>query len=273
MRHCFWFLMLFCQRTTLTHYNACVVKSLNFVIFPWGTSSDCKWPAFCQPLTVSKDGWSFLFQKGGQWVKNVKKRNKKLISIVCACVCLPGSCSSPDLGWVGPSAGPSCPGAPPACWPRPCSWRWTGGPGSWSTACPWRDASPPGRPSPPGRAENPLKPAPNFLLVRHWMWTHCEAAEADQHLRLVFQVGGLDGAHQLLLLGQPGVKQALGESGDNRRRDTEIQRTMSRLKNEGGGTERWVHHRSRVLQGTKGSAQKPKRPANNNKSVVFSVSK
>lgn len=36
--------------------------------------------------------------------------------------------------------------------------------------------------------------------------THGKAAEAGHHLRLVLQVGGLDGANQLLLLSQPGVK-------------------------------------------------------------------
>lgn len=82
------------------------------------------------------------------------------------------------------------------------------------------------------------------------MWTHCEAAEAGQRLRLVLQVGGLDGAHQLLLLGQPGVEQALGEGGHNRRGDTEIARRISRLRIEGGGIERWVRRGSWVLQGS-----------------------
>lgn len=36
--------------------------------------------------------------------------------------------------------------------------------------------------------------------------THGKAAEAGHHLCLVLQVGGLDGANQLLLLSQPGVK-------------------------------------------------------------------
>lgn len=49
--------------------------------------------------------------------------------------------------------------------------------------------------------------------------THSKAAEAGHHLRLVLQVRGLDGANQLLLLGQPGVKQTL--MGQNKRGENE----------------------------------------------------
>lgn len=49
--------------------------------------------------------------------------------------------------------------------------------------------------------------------------THSKAAEAGHHLRLVLQVRGLDGANQLLPLGQPGVKQML--MGQNKRGEDE----------------------------------------------------
>lgn len=54
-----------------------------------------------------------------------------------------GRCLSPDSGPDDPNAEQSCPIWPLVWRLLPCSWRWTTDPGSWSTAYPWWDASPP----------------------------------------------------------------------------------------------------------------------------------
>lgn len=67
----------------------------------------------------------------------------------------------------------------------------------------------------------------HFLSVLNESDSHGEAAEAGDHFGLVLEVGGFDGAHQLLLLRQPGVKQTLQrENQSNPKRGNELARGL-----------------------------------------------